>query len=218
MNIMNNKLTNSKQTGIIAVSLVIVLMGVAAWFMGYTGRQSGAGHCARHHLARTCDRTIPSEPPADGHLPPSPTKSVDRLKALMSTFTGAHRGFRCGKRRMLKEHLSPSGHWQRLLKPSLHTIRHVMSLADRDLHIRVSGRHQLPLLPLCCYFPPMSRAIASVLTVMRSAARAITLTNHSVLLTLSIQTLNTIAFVVLTERVSAGEPIWRHITRDTGLS
>jgi hypothetical protein len=39
MNFMNNKLTNSKQTGIIAVSLVIVLMGIAAWFLGYTGRQ-----------------------------------------------------------------------------------------------------------------------------------------------------------------------------------
>ena len=39
MSIMNNKLTNSKQTGIIAVSLAIVLMGVAAWFLGYTGRE-----------------------------------------------------------------------------------------------------------------------------------------------------------------------------------
>ena len=39
MNIMNSKLTNSKQTGIFVVSILIVLMGVAAWFAGYTGRQ-----------------------------------------------------------------------------------------------------------------------------------------------------------------------------------
>jgi hypothetical protein len=39
MKVMNYKLTDSKQTGIIAVSLLIVLMGIAAWFMGYTGRQ-----------------------------------------------------------------------------------------------------------------------------------------------------------------------------------
>lgn len=39
MNLTNNKLTNSKHTGIIAVSLGIVLMGVAAWILGYTGRE-----------------------------------------------------------------------------------------------------------------------------------------------------------------------------------